>query len=78
MERDLQTMMIRDSDMRISQKQKKREKRTEVALQIFDCIFEIANKAYIHQQQNDCEEIDNRNWHEWLSLFINKKDENMD
>jgi hypothetical protein len=32
-------------------------------------IFEIANQAYILQQQSDTDEIDARNWREWTKLF---------
>lgn len=39
---------------------------------LFDAIFEIANEAYIHQQEADSNDIDARNWHEWLQLFIDE------
>jgi adenylate kinase family enzyme len=32
-------------------------------------IFEIANQAYILQQKSDSEEIDSRNWREWMKMF---------
>ena len=36
---------------------------------MFNEMFEIANQAYILQQQTDTEEIDDRNWREWTKLF---------
>ena len=37
---------------------------------MIDAIFDIAHEAYIHQQKQDSDEIDPRNWHEWEQLFI--------
>ena len=37
---------------------------------MLDAIFDIAHEAYIHQQKQDSDEIDPRNWHEWEQLFI--------
>ena len=34
-------------------------------------IFDIADEAYKHQQRLDSQEIDPRNWHEWMQLFKN-------
>ena len=33
-------------------------------------MFDIADEAFKHQQTLDSAEIDPRNWHEWLQLFI--------
>jgi hypothetical protein len=38
-----------------------------------NAIIDIANEAYIHQQKQDSDEIDPRNWHEWLQLFVEEK-----
>lgn len=56
--------------MRIVSKQAHRERRNEFGQVLFDAIFDIANEAYIHQQKSDSEEIDCRNWHEWINLFV--------
>ena len=72
MAREMETFKERDQEMRIVNKQAKREKRNGFGQQLFDAIFDIANEAYIHQQKQDSEEIDPRNWHEWLQLFINE------
>lgn len=56
--------------MRILGKQAHRERRNEFGASLFDAIFEIANEAYIHQQESDTNDIDSRNWHEWLQLFV--------
>lgn len=64
--RDMDTMKQRDEEMRILGKQAHRERRNEFGAALFDAIFEIANEAYIHQQESDTNDIDQRNWHEWL------------
>ena len=37
---------------------------------MIDAIFDIAHEAYIHQQKQDSDETDPRNWHEWEQLFV--------
>ena len=66
MVREINTLKDRDVEMRILAKQAQRERRNEYGSVLFDAIFEIANEAYIHQQQSDSPDIDSRNWHEWL------------
>lgn len=68
--RDVETLKERDTEMRIVSKQAHRERRNEFGAVLFDAIFEIANEAYIHQQESDTNDIDSRNWHEWLQLFV--------
>lgn len=70
MNRELHTFKERDNEMRIVHKQAQRERRNDFGYDLFDSIFEIADQAYIHQQKQDSDEIDPRNWHEWLQLFI--------
>lgn len=72
MVREISIMKNRDEEMRIVAKQAQRESRNEFGAVLFDAIFEIANEAYIHQQQSDSSDIDSRNWHEWLQLFIDQ------
>lgn len=72
MVREIETLKHRDEEMRILSKQAQRERRNEYGAVLFDAIFEIANEAYIHQQQSDSPDIDSRNWHEWLQLFIDQ------
>ena len=38
---------------------------------LLDQIIDIADEAYNHQQRLDSKEIDPRNWHEWVQLFLN-------
>lgn len=71
LQREMDTFKERDQEMRIAHKQSKREKRNGLGQILFDAIFDIANEAYVHQQKQDSEEIDPRNWHEWLQLFKN-------
>lgn len=47
--REMNVLSERDTEMRILHKQAKRENRTAFASDLFDSIFEIANQAYIHQ-----------------------------
>lgn len=70
MAREVDILKSRDEEMRILGKQAHRERRNEFGAVLFDAIFEIANEAYIHQQKQDSSDIDSRNWHEWLQLFI--------
>lgn len=70
MAREVETLKNRDEEMRILGKQAHRERRNEFGAVLFDAIFDIANEAYIHQQKQDSSDIDSRNWHEWLQLFI--------
>lgn len=70
MAKEVETLKNRDEEMRILGKQAHRERRNEFGAVLFDAIFEIANEAYIHQQKQDSSDIDSRNWHEWLQLFI--------
>lgn len=70
MEREMATLNERDVEMRIVHKQAKRSGRAEYSSVLFDAIFDIANEAYVHQQKADSNEIDPKNWHEWLQLFI--------
>jgi hypothetical protein len=72
MDREIETLKVRDEEMRILGKQAQRERRNEFGAVLFDAIFEIANEAYIHQQMSDSPDIDSRNWHEWLQLFIDE------
>jgi hypothetical protein len=72
MDRELETFKDRDYEMRICDKQAHRERRNQFGAVLFDAIFEIANEAYIHQQEADSNDIDARNWHEWLQLFIDE------
>ena len=50
MQRDMETLKIRDQEMRILEKQAHRERRNQFGAVLFDAIFEIANEAYVHQQ----------------------------
>ena len=70
MGREMDTFIQRDHEMRIVGKQAHRQRRNEFGAVLFEAIFEIANEAYIHQQEADTQDIDSRNWHEWLQLFI--------
>ena len=45
--------------------------RSELCASLLDQIIDIADEAYNHQQKRDSQEIDPRNWHEWVQLFLN-------
>ncbi len=72
MQRQMESFKERDEETRIVSKQAQRERRNQFGNAIFDAIFDIANEAFIHQQKHDSEELDPRNWHEWLQLFIDQ------
>ena len=60
----------RDEFLREKDKEAKKLRQTVEAKKMIDAIFDIANEAYIHQQKQDMDSIDPRNWHEWEQLFI--------
>lgn len=70
MTREIETLKKRDEFMREKDKEAKKLRQTVEAAKMIDAIFDIANEAYIHQQKQDSDEIDPRNWHEWEQLFI--------
>ena len=70
---DEESQIEREQDLRINDKQMKRQNRTFRCSEMLNEIFEIANQAYIHQQKTDSEEIDDRNWREWMKLFKQSK-----
>ena len=40
--------------------------RSELCANLLDQIINIADEAYNHQQRRDAQDIDSRNWHEWV------------
>jgi hypothetical protein len=72
MNHDIEVLKQRDEEMRVLSKKAQRENRNEFGAVVFDAIFEIANEAYNHQQMSDSPDIDSRNWHEWVQLFIDE------
>ena len=50
---------------------RKNHDHTALCKSLMSKIFDIADEAYKHQQRNDSQEIDSRNWHEWMQLFKN-------
>ena len=44
--------------------------RSELCASLLDQIIDIADEAYNHQQRRDSQDIDSRNWHEWVQLFL--------
>jgi hypothetical protein len=70
MAREIETLQKRDEFMREKDKEAKKLRQTNEAAKMIDAIFDIAHEAYIHQQKQDSDQIDPRNWHEWEQLFI--------
>ena len=66
---DEESQVEREDDLRINKKQSKRQIKTELCDMMMNEIFEIANQAYILQQKQDSEDIDDRFWREWMQLF---------
>ena len=62
---------IRMNEMGEYGEMQKNSDHTSLCAQLMDSIFDIADEAYIHQQKLDSNQIDNRNWHEWMQLFKN-------
>ena len=63
--REIETLKNRDEFMREKEKEAKKLRQTIEAAKMMEAIFDIAHEAYIHQQKQDSNEIDPRNWHEW-------------
>jgi len=38
-----------------------------------DAIFDIADEAFNHKQALDSQDIDSRNWDNWMTLFVKDK-----
>lgn len=70
MSREIDTLRQRDDFLREKDKEAKKLRQTNEAKKMIDAIFDIAHEAYTHQQKQDSDEIDPRNWHEWEQLFI--------
>jgi len=65
--------LCRDQEMRGYEQDAKKKAHTELCASLLDKIIDIADEAYKHQQKIDSKNIDPRNWHEWLQLFVNEK-----
>ena len=73
MQREIDTLCNRDDFLREKDREAKRLRQTVECKKMLNAIVDIANEAYIHQQKQDSDEIDARNWHEWLQLFVEEK-----
>ena len=65
MTREIESLTQRDQFMREKDKEAKKLRQTVECQKMIDAIFDIAHEAYIHQQKQDSDQIDQRNWHEW-------------
>lgn len=70
MSREIETLGQRDDFLREKDREAKKRRQTVEAKKMMDAIFDIADEAFNHQQKQDADSIDFRNWHEWLQLFI--------
>ena len=70
MTREIESLTLRDQFTREKDKEAKKLRQTVECQKMIDAIFDIAHEAYIHQQKQDSDQIDQRNWHEWQQLFI--------
>ena len=64
----------RDVEMRQYERDAKLKEHTELCAALVEKIIDIADEAYQHTQKLDSKEIDPRNWHEWVQLFIHQTD----
>lgn len=65
MTREIESLTLRDQFTREKDKEAKKLRQTVECQKMIDAIFDIAHEAYIHQQKQDSDQIDQRNWHEW-------------
>lgn len=70
MNREIETLAQRDNFLREKDREAKKLRQTVEAKKMMDAIFDIADEAFNHQQKQDADSIDFRNWHEWLQLFV--------
>lgn len=70
MNREIETLAQRDNFLREKDQEAKKLRQTVEARKMVEAIFDIADEAYNHQQKQDADSIDPRNWHEWLQLFV--------
>ena len=68
--RIVQERIVRSGEMSAYQSAQKTSNHSELCAGLLDQIIDIADEAYNHQQKNDSKEIDSRNWHEWVQLFL--------
>ena len=70
MSREIETLQNRDTFLREKDHEAKKLRQTTECAKMMDAILDIAHEAFIHQQKQDSNEIDPRNWHEWEQMFI--------
>jgi len=63
--------IVRSNEMSAYKSAAKTKNHSELCAGLLDQIVDIADEAYNHQQKLDSKEIDPRNWHEWVQLFLN-------
>ena len=69
--RIVEERIVRSSEMSAYQSAAKTQNHSELCAGLLDSIIDIADEAYNHQQRLDSKMIDERNWHEWVQLFLN-------
>lgn len=66
-------MVKRTSELKGYEQELKKKQRTELCSQLMDKIFDIADEAFNHKQKLDASECDQRNWDNWITLFVKDK-----
>lgn len=70
-QRLVQERILRNTEMQSYSASAKTKRHSELCSGLLDQIIDIADEAFNHQQRLDSKDIDPRNWHEWVQLFLN-------
>jgi len=66
-------MVKRTGELKGYEQELKKKQRTELCSMLMDKIFDISDEAFNHKQKLDASECDQRNWDNWITLFVEDK-----
>ena len=67
---DTQTALEREKETELARQKAKRERHKAVCEDMVRQLITLSEEAYTHQQKRDALDFDQRNWHEWIELFV--------
>lgn len=71
--RSVGEMVKRTGELKGYEQELKKKQHTELCAQLMDKIFDISDEAFNHKQKLDSGEADQRNWDNWITLFVEDK-----
>lgn len=72
-QRSVSEALRRTGELKTYEQEQKKKQRTELCAGLMDSIFDIADEAFNHRQSLDARECDQRNWDNWITLFVHDK-----